>query len=144
MLGGLAGGPAGDDFLFAPVVGAGAGPGDPAFVGGGPGGVPGGAGAEADDATFPAAHRANLSRNLKVRLSLCSVGEPVFEGMTERLRRAARSVRDLHEAWQTELTRRDELVAQAADEGMPQRAIAAALGITHQRVGRLMLPRSDL
>jgi len=68
---------------------------------------------------------------------------PAFAEMTERLRAVGLEVRDTHEAWQTALDRRDQLVLDALDQGMPQRAIAEAVGVSQQRVGRLTLPRAD-
>lgn len=68
---------------------------------------------------------------------------PAHTATRERLEAAARAVRDAYDTWKTELQRRDQLVADAIDEGMPHRAIAAALGISQPRVGRLLLPRAD-
>lgn len=68
---------------------------------------------------------------------------PAFETRLEQLDAAGRQVRDTYEAWQTALVERDQLVDQSLTEGIPQRAIAARLGISQQRVGRLTLPRGD-
>lgn len=70
--------------------------------------------------------------------------QPVdFTDLDQRLEAVGLEVRDTYEAWQTALDRRDQLVLDALDEGMPQRRIAEKVGVSQQRVGRLTLPRAD-
>lgn len=52
----------------------------------------------------------------------------VLEDMPTRLKKAADAARDSERAWRLDVQLRDELVVQAADEGMHHRAIAAACG----------------
>lgn len=58
----------------------------------------------------------------------------VLQGMKPRLKAAAEAVEDAREAYQTKLEHRDALVVEAVDQGMSQRAVAAASGV---RVGRI-------
>lgn len=58
----------------------------------------------------------------------------VLTDMRPRLTAAAADVADAHDAYRASLELRDELVVRAVDEGMSQRAVAAAAGI---RVGRV-------
>ena len=66
-----------------------------------------------------------------------------YEDMRTRLVAAGRAVKDSHDGYHTELDRRHQLVLEALDQGMPVCAVATAIGLSHQRVTRLTLPRSD-
>lgn len=59
---------------------------------------------------------------------------PVLQGMSERLRAAGLAVRDAHEAYDAARELRDALIVQAIDEGMQQRVVAAAAGVSKSRV----------
>ena len=52
----------------------------------------------------------------------------VLADLTPRLQRAAASAREAEQAWRLEVKLRDEIIEQAADEGMHHRAIAQACG----------------
>ena len=60
--------------------------------------------------------------------------EVVLAPMPERLRAAAADVRDATEALKLATKLRDQLVREAVDEGMSQRAVADVIG---QRVGNV-------
>ncbi len=53
---------------------------------------------------------------------------PVLEDLPTRLERAAAAARDSEKAYRLDVELRDELIEQAADEGMEHRAIARACG----------------
>lgn len=56
------------------------------------------------------------------------MAQQVLPDLTERLKKASQTARDAEAAWRLEVKLRDELIEQAADEGMHHRAIAAACG----------------
>lgn len=67
----------------------------------------------------------------------------VLVGMVERLRHAGLGVSDSREAYDAARELRDGLVVQAVDEGMQQRAVAAAAGISQARVIAILAASAD-
>jgi hypothetical protein len=65
-----------------------------------------------------------------------------FSDMTVRLSTAGRNVRDAKEAWDAARESRDQLIVDAADQGMPQRAIAAATGLSQPRILAVLLAQT--
>jgi hypothetical protein len=52
----------------------------------------------------------------------------VLTDMRTRLEKASKAARESHKAWRLDVELRDELVRQAVDDGMHQRAVADACG----------------
>ena len=65
--------------------------------------------------------------------------ELVLTDMNARLRAAAAAVTDHRDAYRAAVEQRNALVVTAVDEGMSQRAVAAAAGIAVSRVSGLLL-----
>jgi hypothetical protein len=69
--------------------------------------------------------------------------EPVhFSDMAARLVKAGNGVRDAREAYDDARESRDQLIVEAGDQGMPQRAIARAAGVSQQRIVAIVLTRT--
>lgn len=62
-----------------------------------------------------------------------------FTDATTRLAEAARNVRDAKEAYDAARETRDQLIVEASDLGMPQRAIAQATELSQPRIVALIL-----
>lgn len=65
-----------------------------------------------------------------------------FATMTEQIAAASRTVRDAKEAWDDAREARDRLIVEASDEGMPQRAIAKAAGLSQPRIIALLVTQT--
>jgi len=65
--------------------------------------------------------------------------ELVLTDMNARLRAAATAVTNTRDAYRAAVELRNGLVVTAVDEGMSQRAVAAAAGIAVSRVSGLLL-----
>lgn len=65
--------------------------------------------------------------------------QQVVEDLEPRLRAARRAVVDAREHLGVELRTRDGLIVAAVDEGMQQRAVARAAGVSYQRVTAILI-----
>lgn len=65
--------------------------------------------------------------------------QQVVEDLEPRLRAARRAVVDAREHLGVELRTRDQLIVAAVDEGMQQRAVARAAGVSYQRVTAILI-----
>jgi hypothetical protein len=70
------------------------------------------------------------------------VAVTAFVTMTKQLDRAGLDVRDARESYDDARDARDSLIVEASDEGMPQRAISRAAGISQQRVVAILIDRA--
>lgn len=90
-------------------------------------------------------HRAIILPKADSRFKDREIGEDVspvsevLDDMAPRLRAAQRNVDDTRVAARLAVDARNELVVRAADEGMSNKAIAAALGVGQPHVGRILL-----
>lgn len=65
--------------------------------------------------------------------------QPVLTDMKTRLEAAGREVRETKEAHSDALELRNELIVAAVDQGMAQRAVARAAGVSISRVTAVLL-----
>lgn len=63
--------------------------------------------------------------------------------LTPRLNAAAQAVRDAEQALRDARERRDELIIDAANDGMVQRQVASAAGVSQTRVIAVLLERGQ-
>lgn len=62
----------------------------------------------------------------------------VLPDLTPRMKAAQESVRDAKDAYDLALQQRDELVVDAIDRGMSQKAVAGILGVAKGRVSAIL------
>ena len=62
----------------------------------------------------------------------------VLPDLTPRLRAATAAVRDAKDAYELALQQRDELVVEAIDSGMSQKAVAAIAGVAKGRISAIL------
>lgn len=68
----------------------------------------------------------------------------VLPDMLPRIRVAAQKARDLEDRLRLAIEARDQLVEQAVDEGVTQRAVADALGVSRSRVVAILGNRGSV
>lgn len=66
-----------------------------------------------------------------------SQAQPI-QGYAERLRAAAQTVTDRKDAWKHAIQQRNEIIAEAVDNGYPQAAAAKNGGVSQPHVVRVM------
>jgi hypothetical protein len=71
-----------------------------------------------------------------------SQAQPI-PGYADRLQAAAQAVRDRKDAWKLAISQRNEIIAEAVDNGYPQAAAARNGGVSQPHVVRVMAGTYD-